>query len=197
MPEWMMALLGGFSLIVTAIVYLVYIPSIFKGRTQPHIFSWFIYTVITTMIFIIQVQAGAGAGSWATGATAAACLIIFILSFRHGTRDITRDDVVALGLSITAIIAWVITDTPLYSLLFVLTAEVLGFYPTFRKTYVAPYSEPLTAYLLSALKYVFAIPATQDYNFYTMTGPVFYLVTYLAFVVLIYYRRKVVLPPSL
>jgi hypothetical protein len=183
-------LFGALGLIVTAINYYIYIPSVLRGQTKPHIFSWVIWTALTTVIFLVQVTSGSGPGSWTTGATALACFAITLLCFKYGTPDITTSDKVSFVLGIAAGIAWFLTTTPLLTLLFILLAETLAFYPTFRKSYDRPREEPLACYYLSSLKLALSVGATDNYNFYTLAYPIYFIILYAVYIIMVFYRTK-------
>ncbi len=77
-------ILGALAVTIGMIGYAPYLWSIFKGRTKPHLFSWFIWGVLTAIAFAIQISEGAGAGAWVTGITAAVCFLITALSIKYG-----------------------------------------------------------------------------------------------------------------
>lgn len=186
-------IMGYISVVITLLVYAIYIPSILRGKTKPHIFSWLIWAVLTVIVFFVQLISGGGPGTWTTGTTAIACFVIFAMCFKYGTPDITKSDRVALVFGILSVIAWYMTDDPFLTLCFILLAETLGFYPTFRKSYHAPDSEPLSSFYLSVLKFAFALAATETYNFYTLSYPVYFMLIYLSFVVMVLCRKRVLL----
>jgi hypothetical protein len=187
----LLSLFGVLSLIVTAINYAIYIPSILRGETKPHIFSWIIFSLFTAAVFWVQAASGSGPGSWATGATALACTAITILSIKYGTKDITRSDVFMFVLAIAGFASWAIMTDPFFALCCVLVAETAGFIPTFRKSYIRPYEEPLSAYILSALKMLLSLAAVETYNFYTLAYPVLFVVLYISFTVMVLIRQSV------
>ena len=98
------------SFIVIAITLAGYIPYVLdtlKGKTTPHIFSWFTFTLTAYLAYFLQVLGGAGVGSWPMLVVATICLLIFILSFWRGTKDITKSDVACLVFALIAIFLWI------------------------------------------------------------------------------------------
>ena len=68
--------------------------------------------------------------------------------------------------------------------------DVLGFVPTFRKSYLKPYEEPALTYSFSALGYSLSIGGIGSYNFVTMLNPVALAIINTAFVIFLLVRRK-------
>lgn len=188
---------GYMSLVVATISLCVYLTSIFQGRTKPHIFSWGMYTVITSFIFWVQYSSGSGAGSWATGFTALSCLFVALLCMKYGTKDITQSDQLALLAAIPAVIAWSVSDSPFWALCFIIAAETLGFYGTVRKSWYRPHEEPMLAYALSSLKLAFTILAAEAHNFYTLAYPIYYVALYSMFISMVLWRRTLIKRRSL
>ncbi len=44
--------------------YIPYILDTIRGKTTPHVYTWFIWALVTAIAFGLQVNAGAGVGSW-------------------------------------------------------------------------------------------------------------------------------------
>jgi uncharacterized protein with PQ loop repeat len=76
-------IIGIIAVIITFIGYIPYIRDTIKGKTKPHIYSWFIWAFVTFIIFALQILGHGGAGALTTLATAVLCLTIFILGLRN------------------------------------------------------------------------------------------------------------------
>jgi uncharacterized membrane protein YobD (UPF0266 family) len=81
---------GVVAIVLTFAAYTPYFLDLLKGKTKPHIFSWFIWMIVTSIIYALQVSAGAGFGSLVTLAVAIISLFIFILGFQHGNKNIKK-----------------------------------------------------------------------------------------------------------
>jgi len=90
-------ILGITAVVISIFSLFPYISDIVKKKTKPHLYTWVIWTPLTFMAFFSQMSDGAGAGAWTTGVTAILCLLILALSFKFGTKDITRSDKVMLA----------------------------------------------------------------------------------------------------
>ncbi len=181
------------GLIASLLVFVGYAPYVIdtlKGKTKPHIYTWFIWGVVTLLVFFFQFNAGAGAGSWLTLSAGLVCLFIFMLSFRHGARNITRLDAVFLMLALVALGLWVITKQPLVSVILLVVIDMLGFIPTIRKSWNKPYTETLFSYGLSTFRFAIGIYALEAYTAVTYLYPVAWLFANGLFSVLLLVRRK-------
>ena len=55
--------------LLTFIGAYLYYKDMFSGLTKPHIFTWFIWTLLTGIAFAGQLAGGGGLGSWVMGVT--------------------------------------------------------------------------------------------------------------------------------
>ncbi len=184
------ALLGVIAVVIGFIGYVPYFRDIYRGKTKPHAFSWLVWGVLTGIAFVGQVVSGGGAGAWVTGFTAIACIIIFILALRKGRKDFPFIDWASLVGAGFALLLWFATDNPLAAVILVSVIDMLGFVPTFRKTFVRPNEETTFTYLMSSLKFVIAMFALQHYSLVTVLYPLSLILTNAAFIALQVTRRK-------
>ena len=77
-------ILATLSVAIAIYSYSTYIQSIFNRKTEPHIFSWGIWSLTTGIAFFAQVAGGGGWGSAQSGITALVCLFVTFLAFRYG-----------------------------------------------------------------------------------------------------------------
>jgi hypothetical protein len=84
--------LGSVAVLLAIIGYMPYIRDVLGGRTEHHVYTWFILGLETSIAYGLQVTSGAGAGSWVTLVGAIACIFIFFLGIRNGKKDITKLD---------------------------------------------------------------------------------------------------------
>src|SRR5690606_7525028 len=117
---------------------LPYVISIFRGVTRPHPFTWFVWTLVSGIVFFGQLARGAGIGALPTLASEIFTLLIFILSLRYGYRDVTRSDVIFLAISIFAIVLWITTNDPTASVTIAVGIDIVAFVPTIRKAAKEP-----------------------------------------------------------
>lgn len=187
----MQDILGAVATLIGLIGYAVYIKTIIQGNTRPHVFSWFVWGVLTAIAWVAQVSEGAGPGAWVTGMTAGMSFVVVALAFFKSRKnlDITRSDVVTFIGALASIPLWLMTGDPLLAVILVSAIDVLGFYPTFRKGYFKPDEENLFHYNMAALKFVIGILAITSFSWVTVLYPASLVLMNGLFVVMILWRR--------
>ncbi len=182
--------LAYIGVFITIIGYIAYITSIFKNNTKPHPFSWIIWASLTTIAFFAQVSDGAGAGAWVTGTTAFVSFIIVILAYiKNSKQEITKGDWITFVAGMAAIPLWIITQTPLWSIILITVIDNIGFYPTMRKTWVKPHDELAFHYWIAGSKFILSIYALSVFSVITVLYPLSLIISNFAFLILLYYRR--------
>src|SRR3989338_9631999 len=84
--------LGIIAIILGFVGYMPYFREMFLGKTRPHVFSWFVWGLLTGIAFFAQIAKGGGAGAWVTGFSAIICFCIAVLAFFYGEKQITKSD---------------------------------------------------------------------------------------------------------
>ncbi len=162
--------------------YIPYIREIWAGTTRPHLYTWLVWTLTFGI-------AGAGViqgGSLLVGAgiVGGALIMTYItwLSLWNGTTDITMSDRIALAAALIACGLWIFFDNPVAAILFATGIDLVGYFPTMRKSWHAPEDESVTAWTGYVVSYTLAIAGLRTYNFFTLT---YLLMTALASLVLL------------
>lgn len=179
------------GLVLMGISYAVYIYSIFKGETRPHPFSWFIWGLLTAIAFFAQVSDGAGIGAIITAGSSAISFAIAVMGYiKRKHIVISQSDKWAFALSLLAIPLWLITNTPLWSVILITLIDMAGFYPTFRKSWFAPEQESAMSYTLAVFKHIFTVLALQNYSIVTVLFPFSLVIMNSSFLAMLFYRRR-------
>jgi len=165
------AIFGLLSVAAMLASRLTYFSSIWQGKTRPHAFSWFIWGVISSIGFAAQFAEGAGAGSWARGFGAVTCFLLVGISLFRGEKNITRGDWITLIVALSAIPLWMITKTPLWSVVLVCLIDTAGYLPTIRKSWAKPQSESAISYSLGSLGALLTLLAIENYTMATWLYP--------------------------
>ncbi len=184
-------ILGSIAVFLALGSSYLYIKDIFRGNTKPHIYTWLIWSIVTVLAFLGQWFSGGGPGSWTTGVTAVITIGIFFLSLKYGTKDITKFDKVCLALALISIIPWLITNNILWSVVLASFTDVVGFFPTMRKTWNAPHSESLGSMFFDAFKHGLSIASLKTYSITTWLYPLSVLVIKIIIIGEILFLRKV------
>ena len=169
-----LGIIGG---VLIAGSFIPYIYDIVKSKTEPHVYTWFIWS-ITHMIAALAIFEGNG-GLFAALSVASGGILsftIFLTSLRHGTRNITTFDTATLIIAIMAVFVWWKLDHPEWAIIIVAFIDILGFLPTVRKSWLDPNSESIVAWSLYACGNIAALLAITTYSIMTS----FYIVAMIA-----------------
>lgn len=183
-------IIGVLAVILTFVGYTPYILDTVKGKTKPHVYSWFIWAFVTFVVFALQLLGHAGIGAFVTLATGLLCLTIFILGMKDGQKDITKFDTATFIISLIAIGIWIFAKQPVVSVFLITTINTLANLPTIRKSWNKPHSETLFTWELGAVRNFLGIIALANYSVLTWLYPVSSLVVNVVVSSLLIVRRK-------
>lgn len=164
-------LLFGIAAVIALLMgYIPYLRDIFLLKTKPHAYTWLIWAITQSIAVAALLHGGGGAvASLNLFAGAILVSVIFLLSLRFGTKNITGSDTIALFVALAAIGVWLKLDNPFLAVVMVSAIDGIGYFPTYRKTWSEPWSETLRTWILFTLSAVFAIFALAEYNALTVT----------------------------
>jgi hypothetical protein len=161
------------AIVLTFLLFAGYIRLILAGSIKPHVFSWIIWAVSTLTVFFAQLAGNAGVGAWPIGISGLITFSIAILSYvKRGDTQVTRTDWAFLVAALSAIPAWYLTSDPLWAVVILTLADVIGFGPTLRRAYNQPHLESGSFYALGALRNGLVIVALEHYSMTTALFPV-------------------------
>jgi hypothetical protein len=179
------------SIVLTIVAYAPYIGGILHGGFRPHFFSWLIWSLTTTIVFLAQLSADGGAGAWPTGASALITIYVTWLAWvRRTDISITPADRVFLLGSLASLPVWLITDDPLWSVVILTVVDTLGFGPTLRKVWTHPREESLQFYFLFVIRSALSVVALESRNLTTLLFPVTMMLACGAVCMLLWWRRR-------
>ncbi|MDD9912227.1 MAG: hypothetical protein OXR68_02880 [Alphaproteobacteria bacterium] len=187
MDEYSIFALAAIGL--AAIRYGTYLYTIYQGKTKPHAFTWLLLGSVTSVGTWAQFEMGAGPSTWAMGFIALTSLFIATLSFFIGEKDYTKSDWVALIVCFMAIPIWKMTDNAIWAVTIVVIIDILSYWPTIRKSYNKPHTEPPISAVISGVRYLFVILAVPEPNFGNMMYPFYLLLVDWGFALYIVIRR--------
>lgn len=166
-----------------------YVIDILKGRVKPHAYTWFVWTVVSAIVFFGQLAKGAGIGALPTAVSEVFMLIIFLLSLKYGFRHVTKTDTFFLLLALAGIIPWIITNDPTGSVIIAVSIDVIAFFPTLRKTWREPKTEMPILYGANVARHILALFSLQAYNIATMLHSIAMISTNSVMTVLLIFRN--------
>lgn len=177
------------AVIVASVRYGTYFYTIYQGKTKPHAFSWLLWGSVTGVGTFVQFEMDAGPSTWALAFVSITCLLISIFAFFIGEKDYTKSDWGALTLCILAIPVWQMTENPLIALFIIMTIDILTYWPTIRKSYNKPDTEPPISCALAGMRYGLMLFAVPNPTWETLMYPFFLMITDWGFAIYIVIRR--------
>lgn len=138
----------------------------------------------------LQIKGGAGIAALIPATAGLMCLGVVALSLKNGKKDITKSDTVVAILSLMAIGFWLIANQPILSMILVITADLLAFVPTVRKSYRKPYSETLSLYVTNTIRFLLALMAVETFTFLSAAWFAAWVVGNALFSIMLVVRRK-------
>jgi len=115
--------------------------------------------------------------------------VIFLLSFKYGTKDITMSDKIVLVLALIAIVIWWRLNNPIAAVLMVSAIDGIGYIPTIRKSFNDPWSETLFSWVITVIVNLLSLIAIAEYNLLTTTYLATLFVVNMAVVLVCFFRR--------
>lgn len=185
------------SVVAVGLIFYAYVPYIIgtvRREIKPHMYSWFIWGVVTAIAFAAQVTNQGGIGSFVSLFASLACFTIAGFAAFNGERDITASDTFCLVTALVAIGLWLITKQPVLSVVLATLIDLIGFAPTVRKAWNKPEDELLQSWVLTFIRYVLSVVVLSTYSFVTVCYPVSLVIAIGLFCLLLIHRRRVLLP---
>lgn len=145
-----------------------YLHDIIKKRVRPHPYTWFVWSIVSCIIFFGQLAKGAGIGALPTAASEIFTIIIFFFSLQYGFKKIKIIDKVFLCIALLGLIPWLLTKDPTVSVIIAVSIDIAAFIPTLRKTFIHPNTETPTLYSMNVFRHVLMLFSLQAYNVATM-----------------------------
>ena len=148
-----------------------YLKDTFKGRIEPHPYTWFIWSIVSMTTFFGGLAKGAGIGALPTGVAEGFTIIIFIFSLKYlfngKAGHIRKIDNYFLAICLLGLIPWIITKNPTISVIVIVLVDIFAFIPTLRKTWVNPETEKALLYEMNVSRHILTLFSLQTYNIAT------------------------------
>lgn len=176
--------------ILTVIGFIPYLKDIFAGKTKPHLYTWLIWGITQTTATVALLYGGGKFGSISLIIGVILVLSTLLLSFKYGTKNITKSDKIILALALLAIVVWWQLESPLLALFMVSAIDGIGYIPTIRKSFVDPWSETISFWAMMALVDLLAIISNDQYNLLTTTYITTIFMANIIIILVCFFRRQ-------
>lgn len=179
-----------FSTVLGVMGFAPYIRGIWKKTLKPHIFTWIIWAMTTGTAMAGLLYGDAGIGAIPVVISFCLIIVVIVLSIPNASRNISKSDLTVLLFAILAIFVWWILDSPLYAVLMVSFIDVIGYIPTFRKSYHNPLTEVISSWVFFFLADGMALLALETYNLLTVSYLLSISIANLALLIFLLIRKK-------
>lgn len=186
----MKEIIGIVAAALAFVAYAPYFRDIFKGKTKPHAYSWFIWGLTSVLIFALQITHGGGPGAYTTATVAAISFFVCFLSLRRGTKYITRSDTLFFVMALAAAGCWLLAKQPTLSMILLIITDVLGIVPSLRKAWDKPDEETVSMWSLNSFRHALSILALNQYSLLTLLNPVVWAICNIGFSAVLVGRRR-------
>ena len=141
-----------------------YLKDIISKRVEPHPYTWFVWSLVSCIIFFGQWASGAGIGAIPTAASEIFTIIIFLFSLQYGFKKIHPIDTLFLFICLLGLIPWILTKDATVSVIIAVTIDLCAFVPTIRKTWQHPKTETPLLYSMNVIRHILMLFSLQAYN---------------------------------
>ena len=166
-----------------------------KGKTKPNRVTWFLWMLIPMIAFFAMIGEGVGLTSLMTFMVGFGPFLVLTASLMNKKAywKISTLDWWCGGLSVLAVILWLITGTGLVAIALSVVADMLAGVPTFIKSYKEPETEHHSVFRNGALSAVITMLTIQHWTFAAYAFPLYIFVTCSILYGLIRFRLGVVI----
>jgi hypothetical protein len=178
------------AVIASLIRYGGYCLSIYRKQTKPHVFTWFNWGLVVAIGAYAQFQLHGGPSVWGLAFVAVTCFAISLWALFIGEKNITLTDWGAFVGAALAVALWKVTNNPVTALLLLIVFDIFSYWPTIRKSWADPWSEPPESYFWAGLRYFFLLFAVPAPTAATLLYPFWLMVTDWAFMLYVFWRRR-------
>lgn len=183
---------GIVSSIVSFVSFIPYLLAILNKKTRPHFFTWLVWSVLLSIISIIQLKGNAGPGLWGIAVTTFTTILVTIYALFYGEKTGSLFNWATFLLSLFAIPVWLLVKDPTIAACLASVIDLVAFWPTISKSWRDPYSENLLYYFGWLVKYPTAYFALATINLANAIYPVLWTFIGIAFVIFLIYRRRII-----
>lgn len=192
MTQTVLAVFGISAGIVNFIGLLPYVRDIIRHKTKPERATWWVWFLISVMSLAAQTAAGARWSVLLNLSSAISLAIIAVLSVTHGYGTFHRRDTISLIIAGAGIVIGFTLKSPLAAIIVLIAVDISGAWLTIVKSWVAPHTETLSAWVISSIATIFALLAVGTYYPARFIFPLYGGIANLCIVFVIVYRRKFV-----
>jgi len=183
--------LGVVAGVIAFLAYIVYIVSIFRGRSKPNRVTWWIWAFMGLVLALSYQFSGAVNTIWVPYVEFLGPFSIALLSIKYGEGGLTnKTDLFSFLGAVISIILWIIFDNPVIALVTSLAVDSFAIIPTIKKSYLRPEGEDFWAWFGTGLADSLNMFAVERFTFAILVYPIYMLVSDLIIIFILLLKKK-------
>jgi hypothetical protein len=184
-------IMGALSVVIMVVAFATYLWQTFRDEgVQPHPFSWFLWGIVTGVVFLVQISQHGGAGSWVVGFTAVICLLIGSVSLLRNSWRFTLFDWLSLVAGFAVFGYYLVSKNPTLSAILATATDLIGYAPTISKGWSHPEKDSVSSFTLNSAKFIPSLFALESYSLATWLYPATLVILNGGVAVLLLLRRR-------
>lgn len=182
------------TLILSLISPISYTKSMLAGKAKPHRVTRLIVWLASVAGVLGVIHSTSLPGKIFAFIFLARATYLLIMSVFYGVGGLAKLDVYCLCIGILALVVYATTKNGTLTILFGILADLIGYIPTFTKTYRDPNSEDPVFFSIEGIASLFGVFAIWSFQA-AILFPIYFTLCSAAVVVLIY-RKKIFRLPT-
>ena len=184
-------ILGIIAGIIAFSAYIIYIVSIFRGKTKPNRATWWIWAFMGFVLALSYYYSGAENTVWVPIVEFIGPLSIAILSLKYGEGGLkSKTDIICMAGALISVLLWIIFNNPVIALVTNLAIDSFAIIPTIKKSYLRPEGEDFWAWFGTGLADSLNMFAVEKFTFAILIYPIYMLVSDLIIIFILLLRKK-------
>jgi membrane-associated HD superfamily phosphohydrolase len=194
MIEWLPYL----GLVLGIVAALPYDRDMFRGTTKPNQITAGLWAFESGIALV----AAWSEGAWLTNLPVIGAFLcpltgfILALTLKQAQWKLTPFDWLCGAMSITALLAWWVTNNANWAIFFAIMADVMAAIPTIKKSIIQPESETRISYLIGSISFTLGLFAVKDWSFAEMAFPLYAVFIDGLIAAILYFPRNRTVPAS-
>lgn len=151
-----------------------YIVAILRGKTKPHQLSWLVFVIMNGIVLFSQYFEGGRQSILIALTFFIGSLIVFLLSWKYGTRDTSRWDRLLFIFALATVVLWLLTRSNAFAIWLTVLIDFAATTMMILKVRSEPFSEEPLPWFLAIVAYVFScLSLTGSHDYILYVRPVF------------------------
>ncbi len=177
--------------VASTLAALVYIRSMFTGRTRPNRVTWLMWAIAPLIAATAALSNGVGWAVLPVFMAGFSPLMIFTASFfaKKAYWKPSNFDYVCGALSVFALFMWWLTKDPNVAIVFAISSDALASIPTITKARSNPETESIWPYIVGVFGAASSLVVATFWTFSAYAFPSYLIITNILVLLAIYKRQ--------